>query len=456
MSTSQEYPAAKSDETVTATGTVSPDKASESQSALTPVEVNAASPVPPVAEPPAAFLRLKAYCDEHGLKSTIELEPPAEFVSVEFKNGRSARTVYVGSEEAAEALLHYPLEELVFLGEYAAICSYKEGWVEAAVRAHGAGPRGFIARRSIFGIAAVSSKELSEIEIPGAGGLTLRLTENRGILSWLDYTSPIYLRIEGIGITEHDKAVNLLEDLSNSLFMQIDFRFDSPLTLVRDRFSPRRLSKSRGRIDEDNQLIYPRFSYERSPSSLYWYARSATSMTLLQFLAFYQCIEFFFPQYSRQETIAKIKNVLKDPAFDGTKDSYINFILNATLEGRRGSLPEERKQLGATLKHCVEGTLLRDFLNETEERKRYYGSDYKKISDKRISLADDPGVVDQTAERIYDIRCKVVHTKNLEGADSGEMILPFSKEADLLTDDVELIKFLARKVLIASSAPLNI
>ena len=148
--------------------------------------------------------------------------------------------------------------------------------------------------------------------------------------------------------------------------------------------------------------------------------------------------------------------MLKDPAFDGTKDSSINVILNATVEGRRGSLLEERKQLGATLKQCVDATALRDFLNETEERKRYFGSDYKKISDRRISLSDDAGVVEQTAERIYDIRCKVVHTKNLEGGEGDEMILPFSKEADLLMDDVELIMFLARKVMIASSSPLSI
>src|SRR5260370_40743784 len=99
--------------------------------------------------------------------------------------------------------------------------------------------------------------------------------------------------------------------------MQIDFRFDSPLTLGRGRFPLRRLPRSRGTLDEDTQLVYPLFSYERNPSSLYWHARSASSMPLLQFLAFYQCIDFFFPQYSRQETLARIKNVLKHPAFDG-------------------------------------------------------------------------------------------------------------------------------------------
>jgi hypothetical protein len=451
MSADQENPKDSSGETITSAETVAGGEASDGEAVV-------ASPSPPAPEPPAAFVRLKAYCDEHNLKNEIDLDEPFEVMTVEFRNGRLTRTVYIGTEEAADALLQFPLEEIVFLGEYSAICSYKQGWIEAAVRAHGAGAgRGFIARRSIFGVAATrGNEEPAEIEIPGPNGLVLRLTEKRGCLYWLDYGAPIYLRIEGIGITEHDKAVNSLEDLTNSLFMQIDFRFDSPLTLGRERLRLSRFPRSRGKLDEDTLLVYPRFSYEGNPSSLYWYARSASSMPLLQFLAFYQCIEFFFPQYSRQETIAKIKNVLKDPAFDGTKDSSINVILNATMEGRRGSLLEERKQLGATMKQCVDAAALRDFLNETEERKRYYGSDYKKISDKRIVLSDDSGVVDQTAEHIYDIRCKVVHTKNLEGGEGDEMILPFSKEVDLLMDDVELIKFLARKVLIASSTPLGI
>jgi hypothetical protein len=137
-------------------------------------------------------------------------------------------------------------------------------------------------------------------------------------------------------------------------------------------------------------------------------------------------------------------------------ENDVNTILNATLEGRRGSLLEERKQLGATLRQCVDATALRDFLNKTDERRRYYASDYKKISDKRITLSEDSAIVDQTSERIYDIRCKVVHTKNLDNGETEEMILPFSKEADLLMDDVELIKFLAQRVLIASSAVLRI
>lgn len=331
---------ANADEVTAGANTSLPHEASDSQSEV--AEETAPAFPQETAPIPAAFSRLKEYCDQHELKSAIDMSAPFEHVRIEIKNGRKFRSVYIANEEEAAQLLGVSLENIVFLGQYAAICSYRDGWIEAAVRAHGVGRtwagRNAIARNKIFGVVGSQGRESGEIEIAGAGGVVLRLTEKRGTLSLLDYTSPIYLRIEGVGITEHDKALNLLEDLSNSLFMQIDFRFDSPLALARDRSALRRSTKMAGRLDEDNQLAYPRFSYEQSPSSLYWYARSATSMPLLQFLAYYQCIEFFFPRYSRQEAISKIKNTLKDPAFDPNRDSCIDSILNATLEDRRGSL----------------------------------------------------------------------------------------------------------------------
>lgn len=418
-----------------------------------------ASPAPVPQNIPDIFIRLKEYCESIEVKCTIERDPT--YVSIELKNGRTSRSVFVSSEEMARELMGLPLHKLVFLGDFAAICCYEEGWIEAAVRSHGGGSRNIIARRNIFGIKATAigsgnATAPAEVEITG-GPFLLRLTEKGRILPLLDYASPIYLRIEGILITEHDRAMKSLEDLSNSLFIQIDLRFDSPLTIAKDR-PFRRAAASRSRLDEDNQLAYPKHSYDKDPSSLYWYARSATAMPLLQFLAFYQCIEYFFPQYARQETIARVKNVLKDPTFDGSKDSSVNRILDATLEGRRGLLVEERKQLGATLKHCVDAGALADFLEETEGRKQYYSKDYKKISEKAINSRDEANLLAQTSERIYDIRCKIVHTKNQdtgEGESEG-IILPFSKEADLLVDDVDLIKFLARKVLIASSGTLKI
>ena len=57
------------------------------------------------------------------------------------------------------------------------------------------------------------------------------------------------------------------------------------------------------------------------------------------------------------------------------------------------------------------------------------------------------------ADRIYDIRNRVVHAK----ADHDELglLLPFDPETRLLRHDVELVAFLAREVLSASARPLG-
>jgi hypothetical protein len=52
------------------------------------------------------------------------------------------------------------------------------------------------------------------------------------------------------------------------------------------------------------------------------------------------------------------------------------------------------------------------------------------------------------ATRIYEIRCRIVHTKS--GYDE-EPLLPFDPEIRYLRFDVDLIQFLARKVLIDAS-----
>ena len=59
----------------------------------------------------------------------------------------------------------------------------------------------------------------------------------------------------------------------------------------------------------------------------------------------------------------------------------------------------------------------------------------------------------ETALRVYEIRCKIVHSKE---EDESELILPFSAEIKNLKHDLELVEFLAKKAIIASARPLKI
>ncbi|MCI5139829.1 MAG: hypothetical protein D3922_15790 [Candidatus Electrothrix sp. AR1] len=60
-------------------------------------------------------------------------------------------------------------------------------------------------------------------------------------------------------------------------------------------------------------------------------------------------------------------------------------------------------------------------------------------------------IIKSVANRIYDIRCRIVHTKNLSG--TTKSLLPSSQGAKDLYQDIALLEFLAKKVIIAGSSP---
>ena len=179
-------------------------------------------------------------------------------------------------------------------------------------------------------------------------------------------------------------------------------------------------------------------------------------MPLLQFLAYYQTIEYYFPTYSQAEARRKIRNILKSPAFRSERDSDVALILLAARMSGSG-FGDERSQLRATINECLEPGALRAFLTESPEREKFFAAKTDKLTDQRIQTKNaDADLRNAVADRIYDIRCKIVHTKG--GGDEGAvaLLLPFSKEAELLYADIELIQFVAREVLVSASSPLRL
>ena len=63
-------------------------------------------------------------------------------------------------------------------------------------------------------------------------------------------------------------------------------------------------------------------------------------------------------------------------------------------------------------------------------------------------------LVSEASERIYEIRCRVVHTKSSEK--SYELLLPSSPELKHLIFDISILEMIAKKVIVASSRLLKI
>ena len=176
--------------------------------------------------------------------------------------------------------------------------------------------------------------------------------------------------------------------------------------------------------------------YDEIPVSLYWYARSATGMPLLQYLAYYQVIEFYYPTYSQAEARKRIKNILKDPAFRPDKDADIGKILS--LFNYRGRLGDEKTQLKATISECVSIEDLRNFISSDDNRRDFFQSKHKGISTNKILLENENvDLITQVCNRVYDIRCKIVLTKEESHGETLDILLPYSKEAEQLIYDID-------------------
>ena len=408
--------------------------------------------------------KLVAICGEAGIEAEIkqfgaEGSKRETYVRVGMPNGREKRVVTFSNPESIERALALDFQKYVFLGDYIALANYEDSTIEAMIRPIPALPRSFLYRR-LFG-EDEQGGDLKPLIVkqnyPGEASIEIgKATEilelmARGPFVRRDYLS---LKLFNIPISRHDRSLKLLRCVTDSLFFQIDIQNGLTLSLSRHRRPPRRLTS--GKLEADIELEFPRVEFDESPISLYWYARSATAMPLLQFLAFYQVIEYYYPTYSREEARRRVRAILKDPAFRYERDADIGKILSIVAGTGRG-FGDERSQLQATLNACLDPSDLRSFFEEDEERIEFFSSGQKGLTDRKIPLADKAADLrNATADLIYDIRCKIVHTKGeaLEG--DRELLLPFSKEAELLFHDIELLQYAASKVLVAASTPLSL
>jgi hypothetical protein len=104
---------------------------------------------------------------------------------------------------------------------------------------------------------------------------------------------------------------------------------------------------------------------------------------------------------------------------------------------------------------CLNPDFLREFLSSNPERLHFYSGKSKTyykipIATPSVDLRED------VVHRIYDIRCRIVHTKNDTRDGEVGLLLPFTPEAEQLSFDIELIQYVAQQVLIAGGTPFRV
>jgi len=260
--------------------------------------------------------------------------------------------------------------------------------------------------------------------------------------------------LKGFGVTSHDAAIRLLEQVADSVFIQVEFERDVALALAR---TPARYRPPKASFPHDPMpLTFPTFRYDREAMALYWYARDAALMPLFQYLAYYQVIEYYFPTYCDVATRERVRSVLKSPDFRLDRDADLGRVLTAarSLEQRPG---REKDQLRATIRHCVDKDDLRRHLTRSDESTAFFLRRNRAIADEALPINDlQTNLGDRVADRIYGIRCRIVHTKSRPDEESVQFLLPYSSAAGELGYDTDLVQFVAQKVLVAARSPVQL
>ncbi|MCH7611851.1 MAG: hypothetical protein IIB45_00650 [Candidatus Marinimicrobia bacterium] len=79
----------------------------------------------------------------------------------------------------------------------------------------------------------------------------------------------------------------------------------------------------------------------------------------------------------------------------------------------------------------------------------------KSLSHKNLNIGNQTAdLVNECAERIYEIRCRVVHTKASDK--NYELLLPSSPELKYLVHDITILEMIAKKVMVSTSRLLKI
>lgn len=244
--------------------------------------------------------KLLKYCKASGLEAEDkEFIEGGTHVLVQMPNGRDKRLVAFTSSENIREGLSVGFEKYVFLGDYVAIADYQANTIEAVIRAMNGMPRSFLYRR-LFGEIEDGEEEQHIVLESDNSHVTIEigeLTDPMRLLARGPFgrRGALSVKLSGITINQHNKSLELLRRITDSLFFQLDIQMGLTLCLVRDRRPMRRPGRRRHQSEID--LEFPRVEFDEGPISLYWYARSAVGIPLLQFLAFYQVIEYYYPTY---------------------------------------------------------------------------------------------------------------------------------------------------------------
>lgn len=259
--------------------------------------------------------------------------------------------------------------------------------------------------------------------------------------------------------TAKSTTINTIKNLASSFSYNIAFYRDRPLILTKDLTKVYKEEISSFRSEE---IQVPKKLYNEEIT--YYYLMAANSrIPFLQYLLYYQIIEYYYAKVYNENIVKFISNRISDPDFNHSSDIDIRNFINDLGENFR--IPgdkklDEKDALKMTLKRYVDKKNLANKLSSYDkELINHYKTHVVSFAidepiDSNTTLIDfkkEDHVIGNLTRRIYAIRNSIVHSKDISEA----RFKPFVDEEEL-TKEIPLIRLIAEEVIHNSASKLEL
>ena len=389
--------------------------------------------------------------------TVVENESRGPRVRFELPAGRSSRVVTVQAEDARSLVdeLHLT-SDWRSLQRYDGIWSASQGVIEVALRfdrfsgslKHILQTLGQTEEGDPTGALLVESSE----------GVSMKIGDSSQLAHVLLAGNPnqrfATLRLDSVQVSTTEQADMIAEEVGDSFSFAA--RMNTRVGLQLRRLQSTRRRRMRLRTGSKAPTQFPSGKYPHAPVLMYHAGSDHLSAPPIRYWAFYQVLEYFFPRFTREEVLQKLAIHLRSPGFDPHNDEDIESALHISSLSE-GHAVGEGEQLARTIRAIATADEIVKLITDLELQEHV--ADRKSDLTKRtIQLSDTSEILEQLAERTYDIRCRIVHSKdsNLGGNVDGPGIIPGTYQDDLVIAELPIIQFLAERAIVSSSQPLRV
>ncbi|WFE23297.1 hypothetical protein O7621_08340 [Solwaraspora sp. WMMD937] len=244
-------------------------------------------------------------------------------------------------------------------------------------------------------------------------------------------------------------AIKKAEKIAASLFFELAALGRHTLRLHEPpKGRRRRLPKPQ---DYNKVPRYPPQYVDPRASSFFVGAADAPT-PLSAYLSYYQSIEYFLPYSDERTTIDRLRREIFSPGFDLADNKSLLQLARAA--GRQAG-KSERESFQNLLNFALSSDKAEAVFSSVQDRfKDHFGrrGPISGVGEIHIQGKQAP-LVSQIAARIYDLRCRIVHSKVDGGSTGTDPLFPTDPQVDQLQPDIELVQLVATEVITAFATP---